>query len=201
MWCVDPTVRVLLPFILAVALGASGCAGSGDDAPDPAQRATTAPPAERHTSEALGYRIEVPPGWLINEGYQEWAKASETLCGSPGVDTFRSPEGDPCLLTARQRVRQGTALSAWVDMLERSGTISYPECGPPTEESSTLDSESAEIRVRRCQIGEQRAIVVQYLALHDRSGYLVMCFSDRSPRMVPFRNDCSRWLDSFTFVT
>src|SRR5687768_15972743 len=65
------------------------------------QSATTAPPAESHTSKALGYRIEVPPGWLLNEGYLEWEKASETLCGSPGVDTFRSPEGDPCLLVAR----------------------------------------------------------------------------------------------------
>lgn len=201
MWCVDLSVRVLLPSSLAMVLLVSGCTGSGDEAPDGSQSATTAPPAESHTSEALGYRIEVPPGWLISEGYLEWDKASETLCGSPGVDTLRSPEGDPCLLVARQRVRPGTALSAWVDMLERTGTISYPECGPPTEESSTLDSESAEVRVRRCQIGEQRAIVVQYLALHGRSGYLVMCFSDRSPQMDLFRNECTPWLDTFSFVT
>jgi hypothetical protein len=202
MMQVTPHRHFITEAVLCLLLGFAGCSESRD-APPGASSLEAA--GKTFTSERQGYRMDVPQGWSTHQAYLDWTMGVEPHRDGPFFDTLRSEKtGDPWVLVGRQEFARSLTLHRWVARLRSSDTITYPgRCDPPAfERPSTLGGEPAQMIALRCPGDFPNSIAIQVLGVHDRAGYLVMCFSEEAEggRIKVLLDDCEEWLSSFRFV-
>ena len=187
-----------------VLIGSVGCSDPSEQALEDVDSSLIVVTSKSHISHRLGFRLNVPPGWYVLEGYTDWEMGFPPLRGAPPFDTINSPDGaHRWILVGRQPVQRG-ALTSWIGELRRTETITYPDlCDPPEYEiDALLDREPARVLGLRCPNDSPASVALQILALHQRWGYLVMCFSEEGAKggVTTLKNDCSRWTSSFRFL-
>src|SRR3954462_2222010 len=65
--------------------------------------------------ERLGYRFDMPKGWLFQQGSEAWeATGGPPRITVPAFDAFLSPGTDPRILVGERPVRDGAPLAQWI---------------------------------------------------------------------------------------
>jgi hypothetical protein len=155
--------------------------------------------------QRLGYRLAVPRGWSPLEGQLEWAQTGgPPRIGAPAFDDFLSPTADPRILVGERPVPDAAPLDQWIDQMRIIGAISYPsgDCNPAEDQHpATLGGEPAQMLAFHCPTDGPKAAIVQVLARHADTGWVVNCFSGSGvPGGLPgLEKQCGRWLSSFRF--
>jgi hypothetical protein len=197
--------------LLTVAATMSACTSAPSSPVNSPAQTSTSPPASTtstegqiYTSDRLGYRLRLPPGWTATPAYLDWELSVPPTPGTPFVDTLTAPAGTPFYAVGRQQRPSGETLGEWLVKLQNAKSITYPDqCTPPTAEADTsLGSEPAKSFSLHCPEDGPDAVGVQVLAMHGGFGYLLFCYdyhwgATRTDELV---KQCREWSKGFTYL-
>jgi hypothetical protein len=211
--------RLTVPALAATCaalLGTTACSSGSSSAVQAGGSPSTSPSTSASASASatpthfarLGYSLAVPPGWTSQEGSQDWPL---TGSGPPRVavstfDDLLSPSSDPRILIGEQPVPDAAPLDQWIDHMRSSGAITYPpgDCNPAEQQTpGTLGGEPARLVAFHCPADGPDAAIVQVLARHAGTGWIVSCFSGSGAKggLQGLEKECSGWVSSFRFAT
>jgi hypothetical protein len=185
-----------------VLLMAASCSSASTPEGRAADARTTPTPAVFHR---LGYRFAPPRGWLTEEGSADWAGTGvPPRLGNSAFDAFVPPSADPRILVGKRPVPDAAGLDQWIDRIRADELITYPSgtCNAAEDQRpATLGGEPATLVAFHCPTDGPEAGIVQFLARHGDSGWVVQCFSgDGVAGALPgLEEQCATWLDSFRF--
>src|SRR3954447_3755728 len=197
--------RLSVPALIATVaalIGTTSCSPAGSPKAASASASTTATHFQR-----LGYSLVVPSGWTSKEGYLDWGQVGgPPRIGAPAFDDVLSPSEDPRMLIGSQPVTDAAPLDEWIADVTASGEITYPpqDCNPPEDTTTaSLGGEAAQLLAFHCPTDGPKAAIVQVLARHADSGWVVNCFSGSGVAggLHGLEQQCRRWLTSFRFTS
>jgi hypothetical protein len=174
---------------------------ASDQRAGPTSAAQSPTPA---VGERLGYSLDAPPGWTYEQGSVAWEGTDiPPRLGNLAFDDFVPTSMDPRILVGKRLVHGEVGLDPWIDQMRADHLITYPDgCNAAEDERpATLGGEPAVMVAFHCPSDGPKAVVVQFLARHGDSGWVVQCFSgDGIAGPLPgLEKQCGTWLESFRF--
>jgi hypothetical protein len=194
-----------LALILGAVVATTSCSGPASHQSAGSRSGTTsASPAATHF-QRLDYSLAVPEGWRSQEGYLDGASVGgPPRVGAPTFVDFVAPGSDPRILVGERAVPDAAPLDQWIGQMRTAQAITHPagDCNPAEEQvPATLGGEPAQMVAFHCPTDGPRAAIVQMLARHADTGWVVSCFSGSgvSGGLHGLEQQCGRWVHSFRF--
>ena len=150
------------------------------EAPSVSELSSASPSARVFASTRHGYRVEVPPGWVVNEYGGSWESLSQFTPGGeiPGEDVVAPTDLRAFLVMDSMAIPPGMTASAWEAAFEALVASGLPADCPGTTRSGSFAGESATIVEQSCA---GMSIVGRSL-VHAGRGYY---FTTMSPHPDP----------------
>lgn len=138
------------------------------------------PSARVFASVRHGYRVEVPPGWVVNEYEGSWASLSQFSPGGeiPGEDAIAPPGFASFLVMNSMELPTAMTGQQWRSSLEALVAAGLPPDCPGTPRSSTFAGETATILEQSCA---GKHIVGRTLVHAGRGYYFTTMSPDEDP--------------------
>jgi hypothetical protein len=192
---------LVAPAVLATLVSCSGSSSAGRQA----EPGTTAASAAAPVFHRLGYSFVAPRGWVSREGSADWASVDgPPRLGSSAFDAFVPASADPRILVGKRPVGDSAGLDQWIARMRAGQLITYADGGCNAAEDqrpATLGGGPAVMVAFHCPTDGPTAGIVQFLARHGDSGWVVQCFSGDGVvgPLAGFEKQCATWLASFRF--
>ena len=154
------------------------------------------PSARVFASARHGYRVEVPPGWVVNEYDGSWASLSQFTPGGeiPGEDAIAPPGFGSFLVMNSMELPTAMTGDQWRSMFEALVAAGLPPDCPGTPRSGSFAGETATILEQSCA-GKH---IVGRTLVHAGRGYY---FTTLSPHPDPaMEATVSRLAASIEFI-
>ena len=184
-------LRRLGVVVISVAVGAcassdaptASTSGSAPDSSTPASviaSPSASPSATVFESSRHGYRVEVPPGWNVNEYGGSWEALSQFTPGGeiPGEDVIAPPDFGSFLVMNSMPIPTDMTADAWHSAFQALVSAGLPADCPGTTRSATFAGEPATIVEQTCD----GAAIVGRSLVHGGRGYY---FTTLSPYPDP----------------
>lgn len=191
--------RAALPGAVALAVLLAACttgpSGTGDRpsvapsspaaSPFPTQPASTRSPAPSiaptpttrpFVSVRHGYRLEVPPGWLVNEYEGTWTELDQFDPGAevPGEDVVATLDYAAFLVINSMPLQDGMSDVEWLEAFDGRVAGGVDPACPVTRSQGTVGGEPASIAAQPCD----GSMIIGRSLTHGGRGYY---FTTRAP--------------------
>jgi hypothetical protein len=130
-------------------------------------------------SSRHGYRVEVPPGWVVNDYDGSWESLSQFTPGGeiPGEDVIAPPGFGSFLVMNSMEVPTAMVATAWQSTFEALVAAGLPPDCPGTSRSGSFAGESATILEQSCA-GKH---IVGRTLVHAGRGFYFTTLSPQDP--------------------
>lgn len=159
---------------------ASSAIGQPSTAPSPAAPPSPTPSARVFESARHGYRVEVPPDWIVHEYDGSWDSLAEFTPGGeiPGEDAIAPAGFGAFLVMNSMAIPTEMTADEWRSAFEALVAVGLPADCPGAPRSTTFAGESATILEQTCA---GKSIVGRTLVHAGRGFY----FTTLSPHPDP----------------
>jgi hypothetical protein len=179
--------------VVVIGLAVGACAAQGgptastsvtaldpSTAPPVLESPSAPPSASVFDSSRRGYRVEIPPGWNVNEYGGAWEALSEFTPGGeiPGEDVIAPPDFGSFLVMNSMPIPPDMTPDAWHSAFQALVSAGLPADCPGTTRSATFAGEPATIVEQTCA----GSSIVGRSLVHGGRGYY---FTTLSPYPDP----------------